>query len=421
MAVSNTGKTVRIDTLAAGGDGVGRIDGKALFVPLSAPGDLLRVRVIEEKKSFIRAEIEEILEPGPGRQEPHCPLFGVCGGCQWMHVTVQEQLRAKRRILGRALGLDEADGVEGVDVLASPSELGYRSLARLHWDPKERAFGFVGQKEKKTVDIPTCPVLVEELSLALPAVKKALTAGAKSEVEVRLAAGTGGVAALVESAEPLSPDFYRALGGLVPVDLQGALLSVDGLISTLAGDDRVSSVGGDGEPLKEPVSSFGQANRGVNALLCSTISDWLSESGFSRAIELFAGAGNLTSVVARKASRTEAVELDSAACLAARENIAARGLKRVTVTAGDALEVYCRVQEKFDLVVLDPPRTGHRYLAREIAKGGQRGVLYVSCNPATLERDLKELGQGGFEVKRALGFDMFPHTAHMEAAVMLER
>jgi 23S rRNA (uracil1939-C5)-methyltransferase len=424
MAVSDDKRIVRIDSLAVGGDGVGRLRTKACFVPLSAPGDLVRVRISEEKKSFIRSEIEEILEPGPGRIEPSCPLFGRCGGCQWLHVSIGEQLEAKRLILNRALGTDGVDGVGGVDkveVLRSPLALGYRSLARLHFDSSLRALGFMSPDMKKPIDAEACQVLVPELSRLLPRIKKVLILSVESEVEVRLAAGLDGAAVLIESAAPLSADFYSRFAGLVGGEIKGALVSVDGLISTLAGDAYVTALGSDGEPLKEPVASFGQANRAVNALVGATVSDWVGRGGFSSALDLFAGAGNLTVVIARHASRTEAVERDRASCRAARQNISQRGLEKVTVTTGDALEIYSSVQEKFDLVVMDPPRTGHRDLAKEIAKGNQRAVLYVSCNPAALQRDLKELEGGGFRLTKALGFDMFPQTAHIEAAVLMER
>jgi 23S rRNA (uracil1939-C5)-methyltransferase len=196
---------------------------------------------------------------------------------------------------------------------------------------------------------------------------------------------------------------------------------MDGYESTVAGTKDVVIEGGDGQPLVTPAASFSQVNSHINRELCRVVAEWMDEKGCKRVLELFAGAGNLTAVMARAGSRVTAVEIDSAACLALRKNIDARKLSGVTARADDALGAFLSAEDKYDLVVLDPPRGGDVELAKAISRCKIGAVLYISCNPATLSRDIAQLARGGYKMKKAVGFDMFPNTAHTEVAVLLER
>ncbi|MCP4600707.1 MAG: class I SAM-dependent RNA methyltransferase [Proteobacteria bacterium] len=433
MIASRDREIVNIEALAAGGDGVGHLRGKVCFVPLTVPGDVVSVRISRENKNLFRAEIADILESSPARREPPCPLFGRCGGCQWLHVDENAQLGAKRQILYRALrtlgkeviesGSGDSFPREGeTDFVPSPRQLGYRRLARLHFDSDNNTLGFSRAGQRTLIDVTTCPILNPELNRCLELLREDLLSKVAGQADVRLASGIGGAVCLVESPGPLPSEFYSSAASMVAKKLlTGVVASVDGVVSTIAGAADVMARGGDGEPLLEPTAGFGQANDGVNLLLGKTVADWIAESGFSNALELFAGAGNLTVAVAHQLEVTSTVEHSAEACRAARKNISNRKLKGVTIHSGDALEVYRELGDKHELVVLDPPRTGHRELARALADGKQRAVLYVSCNPATLSRDLEELVAGGYRLVRARGFDMFPQTAHIEAAVLMER
>ncbi len=415
MAAVQKNKTIEIESLAAGGDGVGHLGGKVCFVPLAAPGDRLRIRIVRENERLVRGVITDILEKGASRREPACPLFGQCGGCQWLHVSSDAQLFAKREILSRALKRD------AVNVSPSPKQLGYRRVARLHFDPQGGTLGFARAGQRTLIDVDKCPILDPALDLCLEPVKSILIAETTISVEVRLAVGDDAPVVFVSSPSPLSTEFYSRALEITKDRVSGVVVSVDGLVSTIAGEAGVRAPGGDCEPLVEPVVSFGQANREVNHILAGTVTEWVEGGDYSSALELFAGAGNLTVCIARHTEKTATVEKDKDACLAARKNIEQRKIGRVSVHEGDALEVYREIGSKFDLVILDPPRTGHRELARAVAQGKHRAVLYVSCNPATLARDLEELASGGFRLTRCRGFDMFPQTAHLEAAVLMER
>lgn len=406
--------TVHIDGLAAGGDGVARNLGKVCFVPHAAPGDTLRVRITQDKPKFQRGKILEILEGGEGRREPPCPHFGECGGCTWLHLRENAQLKAKTEILTRHLR------DESVRVTPSPESLGYRRLARLHFDPKSNSLGFMQTKNRRVVEITRCPVLSKELSDSLYSLKEALF-GIHTPVEVRLALGMDGAIAVIQSHVAMPSTFYSRARDLTRAGFAGVVLDFEGLLSTLEGHSMVKTMGFDDAPFLEPATSFGQANEGVNRELVKTVSSWIKDSNCSNILELFSGSGNLTVPIAPFAKHTTTAELDKNACAAARQNIANRCIKGVTVNAADALEAYQSSNKPFDLIVLDPPRTGHLELATAIASGPTSAVLYVSCNPSTLARDAKELERGGFRLTRAKGFDMFPQTPHIEVATLFER
>ncbi|MDJ0765292.1 MAG: TRAM domain-containing protein [Myxococcota bacterium] len=411
-------ETVTVDDLAAGGDGIARVRGKVCFVRLGAPGDRLRIRITQKKKRLLRGEIVEVLIPSPQRRKPPCVYFGQCGGCQWLHLDPALQVEAKARMLKRALGL------AAVEVVPSPVLLGYRRMARFHYIPRgdgTGVLGFTRLKSREVVDIDHCPILTPELSDCMLDLKNQLLTHINTPVEVRVAHGANGIIAVIAGDWDLTPEFYASARSAVPDRFVGVVISEAGYQSTVAGQKNTIIAAGDGTPLVTPAAGFAQVNPHINLSLGQTVAGWLDQGTHATALELFAGAGNWTGILAKQIRRVKAVEIDTAACRALQENVDRRGLKGVTVLAKNAFEAYTTAKEAYDLVVLDPPRTGDLDLARVLARGSHRALLYISCDPATLSRDLAELNQGGYHIKAARGFDMFPNTPHMESAVLLER
>ncbi len=411
--------TIKIEKLVAGGDGVGRLDGMVCFVPFAAPGDHLRIKIVRHNRRFKRGQIVEILSPGPGRRPPPCPLFKDCGGCTWLHLDEQVQTEAKQNILSAALSST------AVTFAPSDQSLGYRTTTRLHVEPNSNGpsccLGFTRAKKKSLVDVHGCPILTPELDVCLAQLRQELLGYVPERSEVRLALSESGPVVLVATRSPLPPEFYTRASQLAPGSLAGVLVSLDGVCSPIAGSGEVCTSGVDGEPYRAPAGCFSQANRQINQLIAETVSDWIVQGGFSSALELFGGAGNLTVALARLVTKMAVSDLNPEACRAARQNLSRRGLGHVAVHTGDAIDLYRELSDKYELVILDPPRSGHLELARALAQGKQRAVLYISCNPATLARDLNELKGAGYKMTRAAGFDMFPQTAHIEAAVLMER
>jgi 23S rRNA (uracil1939-C5)-methyltransferase len=410
--------TVALEGLAAGGDAVGHLDGGPLFVPGGAPGDLVEVRPGTASRGPRRAVIVRILEPGPGRRDPGCPLFGRCGGCQWLHLDEAVQRSAKEQTLGRALGIDR------VPVRPSPLALGYRGRARLQARSAKGGgvrLGFLRRRSAEVVDLASCPILAPGIDRALGPLRRGPLSRLGGHAEVRLADGLDGCIAAIALAGGAGADLYREARELVPRQLSGIAVEADGAAPGVIGAGEARVVGGDGEDLLIPATSFGQANPEVNLALGAAVAEWVEGLAARSAIELFAGAGNLSVVLGPRVGRLTTVETDRAACDAARKNLERRGLGRVHVVAGDAEERFAADGARVDLVVLDPPRVGAGPLMERIAGAGPRHVIHVSCNPAALRREAALMTAAGYRVAGVRGFDMFPQTPHVEAAVLFAR
>ena len=303
-------------------------------------------------------------------------------------------------------------------------ELGYRSVARLHYQPtsdKKGILGFTQSGSHELVDVGHCPVLEPALNDCLSPLRHLLHTKVDHPLEVRLALGQNGPVVCFTSDKDLPGRFYQAIESTVPDIFSGVVVDLDGVKSVLSGEGTLTIEGGDEMPLDFPVGSFSQANNRINHQLTQTVREWAAELESKRAMELYSGAGNLTIMLAPVVTKLATVELDTDACRLARKNIASRNLKGVTIHTGDAFAVYRSHGRETDLIVLDPPRTGAGLIAGEMARTRHRNILYVSCDMATLARDIATLREGGYKPVKARGFDMFPQTSHMEAVVLCAR
>ena len=370
-----------IESLAAGGDGVGHdASGRVVFVPFTAPGDRVRVAIVEERARFARGTLEELLEPSPLRALPQCGVYGACGGCTWQHLDYAAQLEAKRQILAGALERIAKLGVGELEVTPSPSPYRYRSRTRV-----VAKDGRVGYRRRGSHDLcPTsrCPVLVPELDAELARLAAREPQAAE---EWELVAGAGGATRATPLRWPLP--------GEPKLELE------------VCGDRLAFSPG-----------VFVQGN----ALLLDALARAVHEAAGSGAcaVELFAGAGFFTLGLARRFRRLVAVESEGRAVADLRANLARAGLDNVEVLGGRAEVVLARIGEA-EVVVLDPPRTGLPPGLLEAIQAPR--VVYVSCDPATLARDLAGLAARGWALEALRGFDLFPQTPHVEALATMAR
>lgn len=343
-----------VERLAAGGDGVAHQEGLAVFVPWSAPGDRARVRITERRRRFARAELLEVLKPGPGRREAPCRYFGTCGGCAWMHLDEPTQAQARRDLLRDALqrigGFAELPPVEW---LPSPRAFGYRARARV-----ARAGGAVGFRARQShavVDVEECLVLDEATGAELRKLRQ--TPGGEGDVEIR--------------------------GSEQPLGLQVA------------------------------PSSFVQAN----ASLWQSWVDLVAEAcgAGELAVELYAGVGFYTVALERSFRSVIAVERSAAA----RDLRANTGAK-VEHRSAEAFAEARLARLTPDLVLLNPPRAGcHRSVLDALASARPARIVYVSCDPATLARDLSSL-RAAYLVRRVVAIDALPQTNSIESLVVLD-
>ncbi|WP_437956433.1 class I SAM-dependent RNA methyltransferase [Sorangium sp. So ce119] len=437
---------LRIDALAAGGAGVGRIAGEVVFVPATAPGDLVEVE-LDRSARPARGRLLRVVEPSADRVAPPCRFADTCGGCDWMHVRLEAQQAAHEQILrqaiARATSLAEAD-LPPIQVHPAPLPLGYRSRARL-FARAERGEVRVGYRAPRThavVAVDRCLVLgdaIAPLSGELPGVLR----GAVGEGDVLISHGASGRPVVeIQWRGQLPPAAWKQLDERTARGAwAGARVTLDGAREAASfGDPRTTILGADGVPLLLPPGGFGQPSEEGAAVLARRAAELahLDSTRPPHLVELFAGSGTLSVLLARGAPRSAAVagpvdsaapsasglasftavELSPEAVACLRQNLAARGL------AGKVIEADADQQPlpaRADVVVLDPPRSGAPGAARAIAASGARVVVYVSCDPATLARDLGVILRGGFEITDIEAVELFPQTSHIESIVRLSR
>jgi 23S rRNA (uracil1939-C5)-methyltransferase len=415
--------TAEITELAPGGDGVTHvaIDGerRAVFVPGACPGDRA-VLEVDASRRPARARVLDLLVRGEGRTDPPCPHVARCGGCDWMHLTIDAQRAAHASIVRAAI----ARSLGEVEVVthAPAARLSYRTRARVHIRASggRAIVGMHGPKSHEPAEVDACVVLDPALERARVALAPLLE-GAHGRGEASLALGP-----LETPRRPvLDLAWSGALRAEIFARLERATLSEWAGARVFAGDVNRPAVigdpvpwmcGADGRPLRLAPGGFAQASEAENARLARRVADVVEETGAKRVLELFAGAGNLSVLLAPERDLVT-VESERDACDAARANLAARDLKARVVEA-DA-EAYS-VPHALDLVVLDPPRSGARRACEAIAARAPKHVLYVSCDPQTLGRDLAAFAPR-YGVRAAETFEMFPGTSHVETVVLLQK
>jgi 23S rRNA (uracil1939-C5)-methyltransferase len=431
-----TGATtiVEIRDLAHGGEGVGKAvdgdDARVWFVENALPGERVRVEVVGEHKRWLRGRVVELLERSPLRVTPPCPVADRCGGCTWQHVDPVAQAQLKADIVANQL---RRLGVPTPVAVPSPRALGYRRRARLHYRREGQALelGFFGQGSHELVDAPRCPVLDPALDWAMQQLRGWVTwlpatgsvHGLSNGIEVVL--GLPGVRpqpGLEAAIRELIARSSESEAGprLVGVQLRGGREHV--------GIGRTSiELDGDGPtpPVTQGPFTFSQAQAEQNAALVEHVVA-MAQPAERRVLELHAGVGNFSRALARSAKRVWTVDGDREA-VANLQRTAERWGLSINVKRAQAEKLLGKLAgggRTYEVVVCDPPRSGIGVQAAKdlIAVASER-IVYVSCDPATLARDLAVMVAAGspFELVDLRVFDMMPMTAEVEVVATLAR
>ena len=420
-------RLVQIEKPIYGGAFLARDEGKAVFVPLALPGEQARVRLVDEKRGYATAEVEEIVAAVAERVTPGCRHFGACGGCQYQHADYSAQLRMKEAVLRETLQRGGVDAPDEISVVAG-EPWRYRNRIRLAFDAQLN-FGYRGRRSHAVVPISECPIAAPVLVEAARAVAEVAQEFARvlRPSEMALFCDASETAILISLFIP-SPtevrfdDFASALKARIP-QLAGAELVVEGRANemprTIAQWGAASlTYRAAGFDYRVDHGAFFQVNRWVIDALVERVTE--GEKG-SLAWDLFAGVGLFARRLASAFDRVLAVESAPLATDALKANLEGTGgIARRTAT----LEFLAQnsAGERPDLIVVDPPRTG---LGAEItsllAQIGPPSLFYVSCDPATLARDLRELLANGYRAESVTLIDLFPQTFHLETLVRLRR
>lgn len=395
---------VKIEKLIYGGYGLGRHRGKVIFVPFSAPGDRLLVKAVEEKKTFTRAVIVKLLEPGPGRVEPGCQYFSSCGGCQWQHLEYARQVDAKRSILEEIFH-HRFPGTKDllIGMKACTRDYGYRSRARLQvtGSGPTAKIGFFRFQSHDVQDIHFCPLLQPTLNTALASIRNSEKARAAASGACRLEI------ACVEESESWS-------SARVPAHSDNLQNQDAPVLQRRVGEYRYTV---------SPAAFF-QANDFMLTELVQTVMQVANPASRRSALDLFCGVGLFTLPLARRFETVLGIDSSRLACDLARSNATAAGLQNIQITC-EGVEGWMEPSRpgssrSFDLIVLDPPRAGAGpEVMNRIRECAPEIILYVSCDPQTLVRDLASIPASEYRIDYIQGLDLFPQTYHFETVVRL--
>jgi 23S rRNA (uracil1939-C5)-methyltransferase len=404
---------VAIEKLVYGGSGFARHKEKVVFVPFAVPGDRLLVCPVEEKKTFVRAEIVRILKPGGGRIRPICPHFQKCGGCHWQQLEYSRQVEAKRQILEEIFHHRFPETHEiPIIMRACPQPFAYRSRARLQLRGAGPGalVGFYRRGSHTVEDVGNCPLFRGQLNEALGALRqfKIKVDTDSSPQEMDIACSEEETAWATAHTNPVSDE------GITP--LFGKRKGEDAILHRKVGGFTYLTI----------ASVFFQANDFTVSELIALVQDSVPTSGRTSALDLFAGVGLFTIPLARQFRTVVAVESSPGAAQLSIRNAKTAGLGNIRTVCADVLAWMKSLEESalrsFDFVLLDPPRTGAgREIMDWIAGRIPKTIVYVSCDPQTLVRDLAWIAPRGYRIRIVEGLDMFPQTYHFETVVKLEK
>ncbi len=411
MAISESLLEVTLTDITHGGEAVGRYEGKVVFVPYALPGERVRVRVAEARKRYIRAELVEVLEPSPQRVTPPCRHFGECGGCQWQHIAYEAQLTYKRQILrSQMTHLAALPEVSVAPVLGMDRPWNYRNHAQFSLD-EEGGLGYLAARSHRVVPIEECFLLhpfLEDILAALSLELPTLT-----RLTLRAGVNTGDLMVIFETEEDEIPE--------LEVDFPASFvwLSSAGIPVTLIGRDYIQEEVA-GQRFRLSANSFFQVNTEQTEHLIRLVAEELAPTGDETLLDMYCGVGTFGLALADRVRAVIGMEENPWAIQDARVN--AEGCSNATFLQGRVEDILPGLERVVQLAVLDPPRTGIAPEALQaLIKLAPQRVAYVSCDPASLARDLKTLAEAGYAVRNVWPVDMFPQTYHVECVVRLER
>jgi tRNA/tmRNA/rRNA uracil-C5-methylase (TrmA/RlmC/RlmD family) len=381
---------VLIERILPGGMGLAHASGRTVLVALAATGDRARVRIESVRGKVAFARIVEIIEPSPLRIEPPCPYFGRCGGCDFQQMNYSAQLEAKVGIIRDCLRrIARIELPAEIPITPSPLEWHYRARAQWQHDAARKRLGYFERGSHKVCDIAECPVLLPELQQTLSGLRERM------------------------KAYNLAAEDFQAVAGDEGVSLYPALDDSE----TLEASRRIG-----GHRYRFSASGFFQINQ---SLLPELVSCAINDAQGEEAVDLYCGVGLFTLPLARRFKRVTGIEGNPSAAAYARRNLSEAELENATIECSGVAEwlgANAAAHAPVDLVLLDPPRAGlEEGAAQGLLQLRPRRITYVSCDPATLARDLREILAGGYTLNTLSAFDMFPQTHHVETVVFLQR
>lgn len=403
---------VRIGSLAYGGDALGRLpDGRVVFVPYTIPGELVKLRLVEEKSHHAMAALVEILEPSPDRVTPRCVHFSTCGGCHYQHLQYPAQVNAKADILREQLErIGGLRGITAVERHASPEPWNYRNTIQFHITP-EGKLGFQKARSNHSFSIRECHLPEEAVNRTWPQIEVEPIPGLE---RVSLRVGNDEELMLIlESSDPQAMEFSIE-------DLPVSIVQVGGYDSIiLAGSDHIV-MEVLGRQFIVSANSFFQVNRLQAIEMIKYLSGHLPISSEMTVVDAYCGVGLFSAFLAPQVKRLVGIEVSTSACEDFTTNL--DEFEQVELYEAPVEDVLGSINFHADMIILDPPRAGLGVKTVEgVLAQGAAHLAYISCDPATLARDGRQLVAGGYSISSIALFDMFPQTYHIESISLWDK
>lgn len=379
---------IRIESIAFGGQGVGRVNNFVVFVPFAAPGDELEVAIVELKKKFARGKILQIIRPSPTRVSPLCRYYENCGGCCYQHLSYEHQLKIKRKQVKEVFSkIGKIAAPPVLDPLASPEPYHYRGKAQLHAVKTKRGFqsGFLDISGSQIADIERCVIMEETINERIRWLR--------------------------ENQELLKKDENLTIWSQALHHNQADIK--DSIV-------RIAK----GKEFLVPRNGFFQANLLLTDRLVDEVCRLAISKEINTLIDAYCGSGLFSIFLAPYAKSVVGIEISEKSVKYAQINAENAGVKNVKFISGNIEDILCgeflSPADKIDLIILDPPRSGcSGSVLKAIAALRPQNVIYISCNPATQARDVKYLNEHGYTLLSLLPVDMFPQTEHIEVIGLL--
>ena len=437
--------TGTVEGYSSEGLGIVRLDGAVVFVPQAVRGETIDLKITKVMKTAAAGEIVKIHKPSPDRAAPECPYYGQCGGCDFQHLTYPEELRAKRQRVQDALTRLGGADVQVEEILGAKNPLHYRNKSQYPVGA-DGAIGFYRARSHQVVPVKRCliqPEAADKTAAAvgewmrrykIPAYDETAGRGLVRHIYVRVNQKGESLCCVVINGKqaPREPELAAFVCAAVPHTVGVLVNSNTKRGNVILGEKYRTLWGQDflmdtlcGLAFKLSVPSFYQVNRDQAEVLYGRALAYAGLTGTETVVDLYCGIGTITLCLAKRAGRVIGAEIVPAAIRDAEENAARNHIENAEFFCGDAAEAAARLEAEGlrpNVITVDPPRKG---LAPEvigsIAAMGPARVVYVSCDPATLGRDVKRFGELGYRAVRACAVDMFPGTRHVESVVLLER
>lgn len=442
---------MKIEDLPYPNKGFGIVDGKKIFVKGGVPGQKVKVLIKKRRANYCEGKILEVLENSPIEKETSCVHFGKCGGCTYQAIPYEKQLEMK---VMQVKNLFEDEGIEGYEFLGiekSPQIYEYRNKMEFTFgdEGKDKSLSLGLHKRGKfyeVVNVQGCNIVDEDFSKVLATVlncfidmdisyyNKKSHQGVLRNLVMRKALSTGEILINLVTTSQIDNDLKDFIDSLLGIELDGKIVGILHTINDSISDaikvDKLEVLYGRNYIIEETLSlkfkissfSFFQTNTFGAEKLYSIVRDFAGNVDDKIVFDLYCGTGTISQIMATCTKKVIGIELVEEAVEMARENARLNGLLNCEFIAGDVLKEVDKLKDKPDLVILDPPRDGINPKAlKKILSYNPEKFVYVSCNPVSLVRDLKEFVNGGYIVEKVKCMDMFPMTPHVETVVLLSQ